>query len=548
MIRKFFLLVAIVFSVWSTCLLAKANFKFDTGRLTVTTERYEVTFYQGNIVRVRSFLPGALDCTLREEPMKTGQLPEGVGSLYQTEVDNSRESQHFPWGSLNIPAKFPLQHPATGEPVAEKIPGGVRLIFHGLKGDEKGRIIQEITVEENTGDLCVKLTGISSFPGVFGTAFSLLNLRKDISFITPYFSGQRWSPDYGQGKIISLACGSVFYCAGLIIGEIPEGGYFVVWAEDPRLRAKFFRRYNGQEAQALNFEYLSDAPYENNTESVSCVWHFNTYGRSWLEPARRYKDWMVTTFKMVPRAKRSSSWVDEISLIWPASPGEEEMKKMAEVIDPKKVLIMNWGFLDNFNRRIPEYRLPPTGQISTKHIEYIKRVHESGYRYGIYTSLALVDQETHPTVMQDYGLEYYYRAPWQKKPEPPKTEEERKKRWLVYVHPGSSKWREFYSSQMAKLHEVYGIDYFYQDVTGILGNSGLVEGKTFHEAVVACEAEIRKKVPQAALGGEYWTMVNAIQEDFGITGYLAWGDEKHREFISRPHQPHPLLSYLFSEY
>ncbi|MCM8769771.1 MAG: hypothetical protein NC911_08935, partial [Candidatus Omnitrophica bacterium] len=542
--NKIFPGVAILILSYSYLLLAKADFRFEAGCLLVTTERYQVVLKNGNIVRIKSFLPRPADWTVNEEPMKPGQLPEGVGCLgpEQAETEKTERQQHHVWGALDIPARFPLQHPVTGQPIAEKIPGGIRLTFSGLAGDEKGSLIQEVTIEEKTGDLCLRFIGKSNLPGVFGTAFSLLNLRKDISFITPYFSGQRWTPDYAKGKILNLACGSVFYCAGLIIGEVPEGGYFIVWAEDPRLRGKFFRRYNGEEAQALNFEYHTDAPYENNPETTSCVWHFNTYGKSWLEPAKRYKDWMIETFKPIPRAKRTSSWVDEIALVWPTTPTEEEMKKMAELIEPKRVLIHHWGFLDQFNRRIPEYRLPPTGQISEKHIEMIKKFHSFGYRFGIYTSLALVDQETHPTIMEDYGLQYYYNAPWQKKPQPPKTPEERKKSWLACVHPGSSKWIEFYASQMAKLHEVYGIDYFYQDVTGCsLGSSGLVEGKTFNEAVIACEAEIRKKVPQAAIGGEYWNIVNAIQEDFGLTGYLSWGNENHRKFISQPHQPHPLL-------
>ena len=536
----------ILYFTVSTLLIAEANFKFESGILTVKTERYEVVWKNGNLVRMKSFLPGERNWS-KEEVMKPGQLPEGVGWLEQGE--ETTKDQHHPWTSWNIPQKFPNQHPVFSEPKAERIPDGIRLIYQGLKDAPEASLIQEFTVEKKSGDLCLRQTGKNNKGGVFGTAFSVLNLRNDVSFITPYFSGQRWKPDYGRGKIISLASGSVFWCAGLIIGELPEKGYFAVWAEDPALRGKYFRRYNGDEGQALNFEYLGDAPYEEKKEITSCVWHFNTYGNSWQEPAKRYKEWMVDTFKMVPRNKRSSSWVDEIALIWPATPGEEEMKKMAEIIEPKKVLIMNWGFLDNFNRRIPEYRLPPTGQISEKHINYIKLAHSYGYRYGIYTSLALVDQETHPTIMQDYDLQYYYNAPYQKKPEPAANPEERKKHWLVYIHPGSSKWREFYSSQMAKLQEIYGIDYFYQDVTGCsLGSCGLVEGKTFNEAVIGVERAIREKVPRAAIGGEYWNIVNAITEDFGITGYLAWGSQQHREFISRPQQPHPLLSYLFSDY
>jgi hypothetical protein len=395
-------------------------------------------------------------------------------------------------------------------------------------------------VDPQTGDLVIHQEARSANPGVFGVSFSLLNLYPNIQLIAPYFGGQRWGADFAPEKIVNIAW-PTFWNAGLIIGETSAGGTFAVWAEDPDMRPKYLRWYHGREVQGLGFEASNDAPFEDKKEAVAFNWSFNTFAGSWMEPAQRFKEWMVKTHHMVPRKERTSKWVDDIALVWPSGVNEDAMKKMAEIMDPKKVLMHNWGWLKGFNRRIPEY-IPAANDAA----EQAALAHRYGYHVGIYTSMALVDRETFPTIMEDYGLIPYYTGLWRDKPAEPKG-------WLVYVHPGSAKWREFYSDKMAEVHSKYGVDYFYQDVAGCAnGSCGLVEGKTFSAGVVACEAAIRAKVPDAALGGEYWSEVNACQEDFGIGGFLAWGGKEqvqnHADFISRPNQPHPILSFLFSDY
>ncbi len=71
------------------------------------------------------------------------------------------------------------------------------------------------------------------------------------------------------------------------------------------------------------------------------------------------------------------------------------------------------------------------------------------FESGIYTSLALVDQETHPTLMKEYGLEPYFNGIQGDKPATIPD-------WLVYVHAGSPKWREFYSDKMRDVKRQYG--------------------------------------------------------------------------------------------
>jgi len=510
-----------------------AEFSFAEGVLTIRTERYEAGWRDGSMVALKTLLPVAADLTARGAAMSVEQMPNGLGSFHGHAKEG--RAQHHPWGAITGP--FSAQHPPNQltQVEAKEIPGGMRLTYRGLARDPTANLVQELTVEKASGDLLIRQEGTSEHPGVFGISFSLLNLRPDIELLMPYFGGQRWRSDYLPGQIMSLAW-SQFWNAGFVIGEVPGGGTFIVRGDDPQMRPKYLRRWVTDKALALGFEACNDAPFDETRACQAFTWRFNTYAGGWQEPAAAYKRWMVEAFKVVPRSQRSPQWASEISLIWPRSLGVSGLDRMAAEIDPKKVLLMDFGMLKDFNRRIPEY-LPADPDYAKK----VAAVRERGFHAGCYTSLALIDQETHPTMMRDYGLEYFVGALTDEKPAP--------KDWLVYVHPGSARWREFYARTMRWVHEQLGIDFLYQDVSGCaIGSSGVIDGRTFPAAVIAGEDDIRRAVPAAALAGEFWSEVNACRENFGLATFSAWGGDDHKRFISRPDQPHPILSYIFGDF
>jgi len=520
---------------------ARPVVSFSDGVLTIRTERYELSWRNGSMTSLTSLLPKRAELTVTPGPMPVGALPNGPGSFFGHEKEG--HAQHYPWGFFPLSTTFPAQHPPCEDSRVgfEELPDGARLTYSGLKGDEGAVLVQQLTVDEETGDLVIRQEAKSPNPGLFGICFSILNLRPDIEFAVPYFGGQRWGREFGKDRIVTITWPE-FWNAGLVVGRIPEGGTFAVWSEDEKMRPKYLRRYNAAYAQAIGFEACEDAPYGDRTQIEVFAWRFNTFGGSWMEPAGRYKEWMIKAYRLVPRRKRSPAWVNDIALMWPTYISEDRMRKMKEIVEPRHVLMMNWGWLKGFNRRIPEY-IPQ----QENYAEKVALAHKYGYRVGVYTSMALVDRKTHPNMMRKYGLQLYYDALTGEKPDKPKG-------WLVYVHPGSAKWREFYAARMAEVVEKYGVDYLYQDVAGCgKGSQGTVGGKTFSAAVVACEDAIRHRLPQVAIGGEFWTEVNACREDFAVQDFLAWGGPEqggkaHGEFIARPDQPHPILSYLFSDY
>ena len=530
----------------ATVTVAAPDFSFDGRTLTISTDRYVVTWRDGCCVGLRTLLPEQTVIADVGGPMTLDLLPAGVGSFYEQE--EATRARHHPWNFADLDTRFPAQHPpgAGSDVRAEDIRGGVRLTYTRLAGEPGATLVQELVVEPATGDLLIRQRAQSTNPGIFGISFSLPNLDPDITLAMPYFGGQRWGRRFTQGRLIGLAY-TQFWAAGLVIGELPGGGSFIVWAEDPHMRPKYlFCRHQG-DAQGLAFEALPESPYYGRTEAEVFTWRLNTYPGNWMQPAQRFKQWFVKAHDLVPRNQRGSKWVDEIALIWPKYISEDLMGQMSAVFPPEKTLMMQWGWLPGFNRRVPEY-IPKSEDFA----DQVKLAHGLGYRIGGYTSEGLIDIETHPALVAEMGVGYKQDEPWRAFEGP----DDKPDRWLWYIHPGSEKWRDFYAGKMRWVYDTWGLDYLYQDVSGCgIGSSGLVGGLGYHEAMVACETAIRRRVPEAAIGGEFWTEVNACREDFAVASFLAWkaggqweGDLDHAGVISLPDQPHPLMGYLFNDY
>lgn len=525
---------------------AATIFDFDGRVLTISTERYVVTWRDGGCAGLTTLLPARRVVAAPDGPMTTDLLPTGLCSLYGQEEE--ARAQHHPWAFRDLEARYPGQHPPGPETevTCEEIPGGRRLTYRGLVGEPQAVLVQELSVAEETGDLIIRQRAASSNPGLLGISLPLLNLDPDVVLAVPYFGGQRWGRRFLEGRAMGIAY-TRFWRASLVIGELPSGGTFMLWAEDPNMRPKWLYARHQGDALGLSVEALPEAPYDDRTEVEVFAWRLNTFAGNWLEPAARYKQWMVRTWNLVPRTQRSSGWVDDIALIWPKWINATLMDQMARLIEPERVLIMQWGWLPGFNRRVPEYIPKDEG-----FADQVRLAHDRGFRVGGYTSQGLIDIQTHPTMVAEMGLGYHASEPWQK----PTLPQDKPDQWLWYIHPGSAKWREFYSDKMKWVHETWGLDYLYQDVSGCgIGSSGLIEGLGYHEAMVACESAIREKVPEAAIGGEFWTEVNACREDFAVASLLAWkaggpweGAQTHADLISLPDQPHPLLGYLFNDF
>lgn len=530
------------------------TFEFRDGALTVTTVRYRAVWRNGCLVRLANrCLTPPCELTVASGTVAAGALPVGLGTFH----DSRKEAlaQHRVVWSHKLAGglpSFPAQHPPTldSQVQFERIPGGGRLTYTGLDRDESAVFVQELTVDDETGELVIRQQARSTHPGVFGISFGVLNLRPDMQFAVPYFGGQRFGGEIGRGSAMGYAWPQ-FWSAGFIIGEVSGGGSLLVFADDPRLAPKYFKLLNSDRGQALGFEACADAPYADRTAAEVCAWRINTYAGNWIAPARRYKQWLARTFALVPRRDRKPAWMANIALVWPASVNAAARKLMATRIDPRHVLILNLGWAKGFNRNCPYYEPRDANLAQT-----LAAVHSEGYRYGVYVGQKLVDAHAHPHLFEQCGLRLKRdvlsmdaaKLSEISDRETAIREGRETGHFLASVHPGDSRWIELYSDVMVELQRTYGIDLLYQDVTGSYsGSSGLIEGRTLHQGTLACERATRRKLPNTAVAGEFWNEVNvACGQDSGLQNSMSWFSDGHKERLAR--HAHPVLALVFGEF
>ena len=332
-------------------------FIYKDGNLSIITERYEIVWSRGCIIGMKSKLSSGNEWTLSKESMRQTDLPSGIGSFYHNE--NAVKVHHTAISSNSLKKilpRFPFHYADSNSPVkCENISNGVRLTYRNLNGDISGVLTQELSVERESGDLIIKQSGTSNNAGVFGISFSILNLRPDIKFAVPYFGGQTFGGGINPNSMIGLAW-PVFWSAGIVIGVIPEGGSFYVFADDPKLSPKYLKIYESKKGQGLSFEAGEESPYKDKKNVSICAWRFNVFEDPWTKAAKRYREWLKNTYDLKPRKERSPEWLKKVSLMWTGSPNMTEAERMKENIPAENVLIVNYGWAEGFNRNAPFYK------------------------------------------------------------------------------------------------------------------------------------------------------------------------------------------------
>ncbi len=514
--------------------------------VTIRTERFEIVWQDGAMQQVTTLLPERSLLTLAEGGMTNGDLPVGPGSFHgQAKGECTQVNVVWSHRLSQGPPSYPAQFAPGAESVltVETIPGGRRLTYVGLGKDASAVLIQELTIAETTGDLVVRQRARSENPGLFGISLGLLNLRPDLEFAIPYFGGQRFGGSLPGNGVVGYSWPQ-FWNAGLIVGEIPGGGSFFVMSDDAGLRPKYFKLYHTDERQGLSVQHSPDGPYDELKEIEVAPWRFNTFAGSWVEPAMRYRGWLAEAYALKPIAERSVAWYDEMAMVWSGGLSVPKLKRLAERFDPRHTLVVDLGWSEGFNRRAPHYR--PRGD---GYAESVAAAQEMGYRVGVYTSMKLIDQQEHLSVMRELGLQYWYDAMRGNAPALPDADVDPSTLpYLAHIHPGNEGWIEYYSDVMVGLRKEYGVDLLYQDVSGGQpGSGGVVDGRNVHEGTVACDLAIRRKLPEVALGGEFWSEVNvAAGEEMGLQNPMSWFGEDHKVRMAR--YPHAIQSAIFAPF
>lgn len=556
-------LTALIFSPQFTA-AGEAEFTFHEGRLWIQTDRFVVIWENGCMVGLKSRLgDGAL--TLTDSEMASDLLPNGPGS-FALDLESAHNQHRAHWSHRfdRGRATFPAHAPATAESQVsyERIPGGVRLTYTNLANDPTAVLVQSLTVEDDTGDLVIRQQARSEEPGLFGIGFSILNIRPDIHFAIPYFSGVVVGGEYTNGFTGWAWPGA--WSAGIVVGEVPGGGTFFVFADDPELSPKYLKVYSRPNGQALGFEACVEAPYDTRREVEVCTWRFNTFGGNWMEPAARYKQWLADAYGCRPARERPPEWFHDVALF--CTNVSADFNRLAELIDPRHVIIGHYGWAAGFNRNAPFYQTRDEEAMARR----IRNLREMGYHYAVYVAHKLVDLNPLPEVRErywgsdnllaEYGVRSYRDVLAGRSPQLNENWEDsdierveraatREGRFLDSVHPGSDAWIEFYANLMVDFHLRYGMNVFYQDVSGShYGSAGLIDGRSVHQGTVAAEARIREKLPDTATIGEHWNEVNvAMGAQLASGNYAAWFSEGHHAMLGG-RRAHPLKAYVLGDY
>lgn len=545
--------------------MGAGNFNFHGGVLIISTDRFRLRWEDGCITALETRFNGGQSLTTATPVIPVTWLPNGPGS-FALDLEAGQD-QHKPFWTHRLdrqPPEFPAHAPAleAESVICEEITNGVRLVYSGLQNDPTASLIQELTIDPENGDLIISQSAHSDLPGLFGIGFSLLNLRPDIDFALPYFSGVSVGGRH-TNEIRGWAWPGA-WSAGLIIGEIPGGGSFFVFADDPGLNPKYLKLYSSTNAQALGFEACGQSPYGEKRELEVFSWRFNTFEKGWQQPAGRYKDWLAVAYGCKPARERPPSWFADVALFC-ALPGID-FDVLAEKIDPRHVLIGDYGWSRGFNRNAPFYE-PANPDAKAAQI---RRLRDMGYHYAVYVAHKLLD--LNPTeevranewgnenILQTYGIRTV-------RDELSGRRAQLNENWIDEdiqllervvdtegparrgIHPGSDRWIEFYSDLMVRFHERYGMNVFYQDISGShYGSSGLIDGRSLHEGTVAVEARIREKLPDTAAIGEHWNEVNvAMHMQLASGNYAAWFSDAHYRMLGGE-RAHPVKAYIFGDY
>jgi hypothetical protein len=341
------------------------------------------------------------------------------------------------------------------------------------------------------------------------------------------------------------------------VAEIPDGGSFFFYADDPELGSKYLRILDSEvgNARALNLESIADPPFENITRFSSITWRFNTFAGGWRDPARRYKQWLTETYQVKPIRERPVSWPEDTALVIPNVNSCDPQKLADEIGRPETLLFHIYNWADGFNRYAPYYRPRPK-----MNLEALKtKMEDIGAKWGLYYSLGIIDVNAHANIFRDLNLliaKDYMRVDLiarclalqdQLRHGDLAAFQADKGRNLQYIHPGNQPWRDLYAGIMAGEVEKYGMSLQYQDVCGLSTVCPRVDGLTYGQGMVAGTKQIRATCPDQAQSAEFRTEVSfAAGYDFGATDFGIWFGAWHHQSLGK--NAHPMMGFIIDDF
>lgn len=545
-------------------------FRIDGRRIFVSTRRYSLELLDGCIVRIKNRLTGE-DYTAEGDPSEIlGRLPTGLSSVrgspnYGAVELARRMHQHIYGHEPNSElAEFPTQHkPFERSKVSVERLGKnrLRVTYEGLSDGRKApnkhaeQVFRdrmytfpsesyelELTLEPGTGDLTIKPTASSRYPGICGVAYSLANISDRVHLLRCMYTGCEElgaeHPERAEGTRWPSQ-----WTVQLIIGKADKGS-FAVWAQDDRAITKYLHLRHYDRKWALSFESLTDAPFGDKWRVEGVEWRFNTFKDDWREAAERYKRWMRKAYKLIPLEKRRPRWLKNIRAVCWSRLGDEAERELASKIPASKVAIINVPPFEGQGRYPsvqwkPNYPMndPERFKIKAEYRRKVQSAKKLGFRVITWMPFTYTDA-SHPLSARFWHarvIDYF---------------EDHTRRSLkeVRIHPGYREFGRLWLRWMGDVLDEFNVDGLYFDVCPLDGTNlnGRIDGLTVTQGTVKLLNDFRRKFPDKALTGEYFSELVAGKYDFANATYIGhYGMNASR---LRTRRAHPLLQYLFGDY
>ncbi len=548
---------ALVLATAAPAAAAAGPFTLEGQILRVKTDRYEMTFEYGALTSLRNLLTG--ETYARRSAELEQRLPTMLHGLSVYPLDGDAQIKQqidstHPWlGSYSTGTQWSyVHHPTSASSVTLRqiTANHVVATWKGLRAFNPDRDLPEETFSldlemlPGSGDLAVKALGSGAGKGTLGVGFLMANFSRDLDFIWPICEGSHHRPKDLEWQILSAKWPAP-WIASLIIAQ-GERGSVGLWMADPRFRPRYLHLRNNPDSFDVLFESHNEAPFDQWTSAESRPIRINVYRGSWVLPAKAFRNWWATTFKVQPLEKRQPAWLKNIrwAVSWPFPPPAEFGPRTIFLapqiwkVQPKAGPGVDSGLFPEDIEKGPE--------LSDQMKNVLPKLQEVGSHPIVYLNIHLMNKN-HPWAPRywPYRIIPAINPDWMagtiKDPPGPDAA------GAFAVNCAAKPWQDLIVDWAKQTYERFGITGFYMDCAAGEPNGafGMIDGKSDCEGQVELMRRIKQAVPGAFLDCEYLNEANATVVDFGSVGFDSFWPGSA---LARQRHVHPIVGCLFNDF
>jgi Domain of unknown function (DUF6259) len=519
---------------------------------TASTGSIEITVSSGAVTRVLNKLTGE---THTSPVARSAWMPRGVLAMPETATGaQAIQTLHSEWGSHPIYnntqlaesiariARYPGQ---TTTCTVSRTASGARAVYRGLTDGLRIYPDDQLTVDAvldtKSGHIELTATATTATDALVGTMVPVVNLHANHAIYAASFGGMCYTPADLAAKRLHALNNAPYIEAPVLVAE-SRSGSIALWVEDstfPTYAAFFGGDGN---ASALGIEQLNDMPFEGKRASRASRWKIAAFRGTWPNAMAPYRAWYARTFAPELAIRDSSPWARDISVIIDrATTDVATLKRLASVIEPKRVLFHEWNARQAaFDTMLPDWT--PRAAFP----EFVAAAHSAGFKTMAYVNSYCINQGS-PKAVADAIPSFALTRPIDsvsKYTARRRTFSNATAGEVLYLDPLSAGWRRYHTDQMIAWRNATGVDALYEDTAGTAGDfgNGTVGGLRGAQGGWAQFRELLERNPMP-MATEYAPDHMAFASTWALRYSQTWGTDDTRKLWESRHRP--ISPYLF---